>query len=261
MYKLLIVDDEYEIRNGISQYFPWEEIGFSVVNHLEDGQLAYNYIRNNQVDVVLCDIKMPVMSGLDLAKLIHENYQHIRVIFLSGYQEFKYAQLALEYNVKNYILKSSKYNELIRVFTNLKNDLDQTNHADEQEDDNLLCEADFSFNERILHTIKEYIDKNYATVTLEDLTALVHMNPNYISKFFKQKTGRNFSDYLMEVRMKVATELLDDISYKTYEVSSLVGYSNSVNFTRTFKNYYGMSPREYRNRSKKDNTSSRKNNI
>ncbi len=105
-----------------------------------------------------------------------------------------------------------------------------------------------NFNEKIISVIKNYVESNFREVTLEDLTNQVHMNPDYISKFFKQKTGQNFSDYLIEVRMKKAAELLDDIRYKTYEISDMVGYSNSFNFTRTFKNYYGMSPREYRNK-------------
>nr|WP_275900810.1 helix-turn-helix transcriptional regulator [Paenibacillus periandrae] len=73
------------------------------------------------------------------------------------------------------------------------------------------------------------------------------MNPDYVSKYFKQKTGQNFSDYIVEIRMGKAIELLQDINYKTYEISELVGYSYPKNFTRTFKKFYGISPREFRN--------------
>lgn len=257
MYKLLIVDDEYEIHSGMSRFFPWEEIGFTVVSHLDSGVDAYAYIRSNPVDVVLCDINMPVMSGMELARLIHENYPQIYTVFLSGHSEFEYAQQALEYGVKSYILKSSQYNKLIRTFTKLKGDLDAHRSvagAGDQGGDDETLEQDISFSEKILQTIKTYIDEHYATVTLEDLTGQVHMNPNYISRYFKKMTGQNFSDYLIEVRMKKAAGLLDDIRYKAYEVSALVGYSNSVNFTRTFKKYYGMSPREYRKRTANPDT-------
>jgi len=64
--------------------------------------------------------------------------------------------------------------------------------------------------------------------------------------FFKQKTNQNFSDYVMEVRMKNAARLLNDVRYRIYEISDMVGYSNSFNFTRTFKNYFGLTPSEYR---------------
>lgn len=242
MYKLLIVDDEYDLCTGLSRFFPWETLGFTVAAFLGDGKQAYDYVCKTPVDIVLCDINMPVMNGLEFAKIVHENYPSVMVVFFSGYSKFEYAQEALEYNVKSYVLKSAKYNELIRTFTRLREELDVLHSSGEEE------KTEGDFDEKVLSRIIEYIKHNYATVTLEDLTSVVYMNPNYISRYFKLKTGRNFSDYVMEVRMKKAAELLDDLRYKTYEVSALVGYSNAVNFTRTFKNYYGMSPREYRNR-------------
>lgn len=239
MYRLLIADDEYEIRNGLCKFFPWDAIGFKVVGQVENGQQALEFIKRENVDAVLCDIMMPVMTGLELAKILHESKSKVKIIFFSGYQDFKYAQKAIEYGVNSYILKSTNYNELIRVFSNVKRNLDEENKS---EPDNL------NFNEKIIYIIKKYVNENYRDVTLEDLTKLVHMNPDYISKFFKQKTNQNFSDYLIEVRMKNAARLLDDVRYKIYEISDMVGYSNSFNFTRTFKNYFGMSPSEYRKR-------------
>lgn len=249
MYKLLIVDDEFEIRNGLCKFFPWNGIGFEVMGMAEDGKKAFDFLQSNQVDVVLCDIMMPVMSGLELAKLLSNSKINIRVIFFSGHKDFEYAQKALEYGVKSYILKSTNYNELIRVFSKIKTELDEENSVDiniiEPE---VGSQTVMNFNEKIISVIKNYVQEHYKYVTLEELTKLVHMNPDYISKFFKQKTGQNFSDYLIEVRMKKAAELLNDLNYKTYEISDIVGYSNSFNFTRTFKSYFGMNPREYRNR-------------
>jgi len=244
MYKLLVVDDEYEIRNGLCKFFPWNEIGFEVIGQAENGKTAFDFLQKNLTDVVLCDIMMPVMSGLDLAKLISTAKLKIRVIFFSGHKDFEYAQKALEFGVKSYILKSTNYNELIRVFSNIKNELDEENPVTVP---TVIPENGMNFNEKIISIIKNYAQEHYQDVTLEDLTKQVHMNPDYISKFFKQKTGQNFSDFLIEVRMNKAADILKDVNYKTYEVSDIVGYSNSSNFTRTFKSYFGMSPREYRN--------------
>jgi two-component system response regulator YesN len=69
----------------------------------------------------------------------------------------------------------------------------------------------------------------------------------YVSKYFKQKTGQNFSNYVIEVKMRKAAELISNFNYKTYEVSELMGYTNPKNFTRTFKSFYGKGPREYKN--------------
>ncbi len=249
MYRLLVADDEYEIRNGLCRFFPWNEIGFEVVGQAENGKLALDFLKDHSADVILCDIMMPVMTGLDLAKSLHDSKSKVKVIFFSGYKDFDYAQKALEYGVNSYILKSTNYNELIRVFTKVKSDLDDEHNTHSPiGTSNPQAQNEMNFNEKIIFIIKKYVNEHYKDVTLEDLTKQVHMNPDYISRFFKQKTDQNFSDYLIEVRMKKAAELLDDIRYKTYEISDMVGYSNSFNFTRMFKSYYGMSPREYRNK-------------
>lgn len=256
MYKLFIVDDEYEIRNGLCKFFPWKEIGFELVGSAENGKQALEFLNKNSVDVLLCDIIMPVMNGIELAQELYKTKSKVKIIFLSGYKDFEYAQKAMEYGVNSYILKSTDYNELIRVFSNIKNSLDEsissTNQTQDKEKntDSEQNMNEMNFNDKLINIIKKYIDEHFKDVTLENLTPLVHMNPDYISKFFKQRTGQNFSDYLIEVRMKKAAQLLDDIRYKTYEVSDMVGYTNSFNFTRTFKSYYGITPRDYRNKRK-----------
>ena len=90
------------------------------------------------------------------------------------------------------------------------------------------------------------MERQFATVTLEQVAAAVHMNSNYVSKLFYCKTGQLFSEYLLSVKMKKAAEYLSDIRYRTYEVSELVGYSNTKNFSRAFKSFYGITPKEYR---------------
>jgi two-component system response regulator YesN len=245
MYKLLIADDDFEIRNGLCKYFPWDSIGFHVVGDAENGQEAYDFIKNNEVDVILCDIRMPVMSGIDLAAELSSKFSHIQIIFFSAFKDFEYAQKALEAGVRRYILKSTNYNELIRAFTIIKEELDSSAPVHEQK---AVTEFEGSFPDKVIATIKDYVQQHYKDVTLEDLSQQVHMNADYLSKFFKKHAGNRFSDYLTDVRMEAAKELLEDIQYKTYEISDRVGYSNSFNFTRAFKNYYGMTPRDYRNR-------------
>jgi two-component system, response regulator YesN len=241
MYKLLITEDEYEIRNGLCNFFPWKAIGFEVVGQAENGKQAFDFIQVHNVDVILCDIIMPIMSGLELVDLLREKKHKTKVIFFSAHKDFEYAQKALEYGVKSYILKSTNFNELIRVFSKIKSELDSENTEDK-----ILLENNMNFNEKIISAIKKYVEDHYKDVTLEDLTKQINMNPDYISKFFKKNTGTNFSDYLTEIKMIKASEFLDNVQFKTYEISDLVGYSNSFNFTRAFKNYYGISPRDYR---------------
>lgn len=239
MYKLLIADDDYEIRNGLCKYFPWHTIGFHVVGNVENGNEALAFIRKQDVDVILCDIRMPIMSGIDLAAELNNSRSDVQVILFSAYQDFAYAQRAMEAGVRGYILKSTNYDDLIRTFQKIKLELDdQTQPAAKSGQD---------MAGKIIATIKAYVDEHYKDVTLEDLAKLVHMNPDYLSKFFKKNAGMLFSEYLTQVRMNKAADYLGNIAYKTYEISEMIGYSNAFNFTRAFKNYYGMTPRDFRN--------------
>jgi two-component system response regulator YesN len=245
MYKLIIVDDEAEIRNGLCNYFPWGQLGFQIVAQFENGLQTLEYLKNNpSADCLLCDIKMPFMGGLELAKELSGHNSKIKIIFLSGHRDFEYAREALAYQVKDYILKPTKYEELIKVFSRLKTELDQSQAHNASPH---LPADGGNYNEKIISVIKTYLQKNYPAATLEEAARLVHMNPYYLSKFFKDKTGENFSDYLLAVRMDKAAELLNDIAYKTYEISEMVGYSNPKNFTRTFKKYFGKTPKQFRN--------------
>ena len=79
---------------------------------------------------------------------------------------------------------------------------------------------------------------------------MVGMSSGYLSKIFKEKAGIGFQEYLTEVRMKKACELLDNIQFKSYDVAFYVGYDNPKNFSRAFKTYYGITPKEYRNHKK-----------
>ncbi len=247
MYKLVIVDDEAEIRDGLCNYFPWEQLGFEVASQFENGLQALEFIRQNKVDVLLCDIKMPFMNGLELARELKLCNSEVKILLLSGYREFDYARQALEYGVKDYIVKPTKYDELIKVFSKIKMELDKETNQNETF---IHKPAQGSnYNDKIIMTIKGYLQENFQNATLEEAANLVHMNPFYLSKFFKDKTKENFSDYLIAVRMEKAAQLLNDISYKTYEISELVGYSNPKNFTRTFKKYFGKTPKEFRNSS------------
>lgn len=253
MYHLLIVDDEYEIRNGLSNYFPWNEIGFHVVDHIENGEQALKVIQEKQIDVLLCDINMPILSGVELAKILFERNYCIKTVFFSGYRDFEYARQALEYGVRGYLVKPTSYVELKELFSRIKDELDQQRKPSPEINATEGNATKSSYDEMMIQKINTYIEMHYNSVTLESLAEHVSMNPQYISKFYKLKTGTTFSDYLIGVKMKKAAELLGEIQFKTYEISDIVGYKNPKNFTRTFKNFYGMSPRQYRNESSTPN--------
>ena len=116
MFKVIVVDDEAMIRTGVSSFINDTNIGFEVVQTFKDGSEAIKYLEAHNVDVVISDIKMVNVSGIELAHYIYKNKPQTKVILLSGYAEFEYAKAAIKYNVEEYITKPTN-------FTDLKNSL------------------------------------------------------------------------------------------------------------------------------------------
>jgi len=124
VFKLVIVEDEDNIRHSLECFIPWEKIGFEVVNTFCDGSDALAYLRDNPCDAVLTDILMSRMSGLDMIRDLHELHPQIKVVILSGHSAFAYAQQAIQYQVVHYLVKPVDEDELIEVFKGIKEQLD-----------------------------------------------------------------------------------------------------------------------------------------
>lgn len=241
MFNILLVDDESSTREALSSYFPWQEIGFNIVGQANNGKTALEFLSATpNVDIVLTDIQMPIMNGIELAKILYDQQSKIQIVFISSYREFEYAQKAIELNVKNYILKPAKYHELLKVFERLHSELSQLAVTNTER-------AESPSEHIIIQQVKEYVRMQYRSATLEEAARTVFLHPNYLSQMFKQKTDMNFSDYLIKIKMEEALKLLKSNQFKTYEISDMIGYSNPKNFTRSFKSYYGYPPSHVRN--------------
>lgn len=241
MYQIIIVDDETKIRDGIASLFPWEKNGFHVAAQFSNGQAALNYCRSNTVDVIFSDIRMPIMDGIKLSRHLADR-KDMLIVFLSGYQDFAYMQAAIRNNVFDYLMKPIKYEEMLNCLDRIREVLDMRSFVKPSEEN-------VSYYEKIISEVKRYIEEEYQHASLEGASQRVNLSPNYLSRLLKEKSDTNFSDYLLNIRMKMAAELLDDIHYKHYEIAYRIGYDNPKNFSRAFKQYYQMSPREYRERS------------
>lgn len=238
MYQIVIVDDEPKICEGLVHIFPWNQMGFEVAGYFTNGKEALDFINTHQhIDVVMTDIQMPIMSGIELSKQLSNS--DIIVIFFSAYQDFEYARSAIINHVTDYLLKPMKYDAMTSCFERVKQLLDNKNPQMDTSApiDNPICITD---------SVKRYIEENYRTATLSEAAQQVHFSPTYLSGFFKKEVGISFSDYLLKIRMEKALELLSSNDIMLYEIADAVGYLNPKNLSRNFKQYYGMTPQEYR---------------
>ncbi|MCR5716196.1 MAG: response regulator [Lachnospiraceae bacterium] len=242
MYELLIVDDETSSRDVIASCFPWEEEGFHVCGLCDTGAHGLTYVKEHPVHVVLTDITMPEMDGITLAKELHEYSDDIVVIFLSAHDDFTFAKDGMKYGVRYYLVKPATFAELKEVFETVRAELDKKYHvesdlADDTEDD-------------LIQALRQYCNTHYSDGTLSDFAGEQFLTPSYVSQLIRQKSDRNFSDFLTQARMEQARILLSDPAQKIYRISELVGYINPNNFARAFKTYFGMTPSEYKEHEK-----------
>ena len=124
MYKVLLVDDEILVRDAIRKKIEWNKIGFELVGDCENGRDAIEFVQNNPVDLVLTDICMPHVDGMELSRYLYENHPQVSIIIFSGYSDFEYAKQAIQYKVSEYILKPVTAKELTEVLEQLKKKLD-----------------------------------------------------------------------------------------------------------------------------------------
>jgi len=125
MYRVLIADDEYEIRTSLARYLPWDRSGFLVAAQAANGLEAKEWVEKNEIDVVFCDIQMPRMNGLEFARWAWETNQPFVVVFLSAYRKFEFAQEALRYGVRRYLVKPPNMEEFASTLQSIKDELDQ----------------------------------------------------------------------------------------------------------------------------------------
>ncbi|MFH0070864.1 response regulator, partial [Peribacillus sp. NPDC056705] len=125
MYKVLLVDDEELDLEGMRRFIPWSELGMEVKGSVNNALTACEIMEKEAIDILVSDVNMPYMSGLELARMALERKPNIRIIFVSGYQEFSYVQQALSLNAYSYVLKPMNDSELISSLLKVKRDLDE----------------------------------------------------------------------------------------------------------------------------------------
>ena len=243
---IIIVDDEPKIRKGLSKLLASHE-GWVVSGAFAEAESALSFLYEHEIDVIITDIQMPGMQGLDMVHQIRLVNREIPVIIISGYSRFDYAQRAIELGVRKYVTKPTSPDEITQTLEQIEQELSQRTEALRR----AVVPPEGSppvQNLLILRAI-EYIEQNYrGKLSLKDAANALYISPNYLSELFKKTTGQNFSDYLNDVRMERSRIYLADVGRKIGDISELVGFSDARYFSSAFRKKYGMTPLDYRNK-------------
>ena len=239
---VLIVDDETYMVEYMKNLVDWKACGFDQVLTAKGGGLARDLLAKYRPELLITDIKMPKITGLDLSRLIDENRYQTRVIIISGYSDFEYAKQALRYRVSEYLVKPVLREDLEEALERILPGSTKGGERGESEE-----QGPSRDKYAAVSSVKAYIHENYSQdLSLDALGDAVNLHPVYLSRIFKEVTDVNLSAYIADVRMQKAAKLLDETDLKVHEVMDKLGYRKRQHFTKLFKEKYGMTPKESR---------------
>lgn len=245
MYKVMLVDDEKWVRTALRHTIAMTGLPYEVVQECSNGLEAIEALKGQKPDLVLTDVRMPVMDGLSLVSQLSEQDSGPDVIMISGFDEFKYIQHALRTGVTDYLLKPVEPEDLKTCLEKWEKRRLKQEQSSLQAAAPIPVENDLEKSpvERVIGFIRS---KMPGEVTLTEAAAHVCLNPSYLSKLFKEKTDKNFSDFVLETRIGEAKMLLEKTSLRISEIAERLQFSDITYFSSAFKRLTGKTASEYR---------------
>lgn len=243
MWKVMIADDEKYMLEAMENLIDWEKMDCQLVYKARNGQVLLEELKKNPPDIIITDIKMPLVNGIEVAKYIYENMLPIKVIILSAYADFQYAQEAIKYDVCGYIIKTSVIEMLPGMIQKAIKKLEIPHQEMEKENEEY-------YSDDIFGRLQKYIAQHYTDkLSLTQIAADIHANGSYLSRLYKTKTGQNLFDVINKMKLEKAKEYMHQ-GKRIYEIAQMVGFDDVSYFSRVFRKHEGCSPREYENRLK-----------
>jgi two-component system response regulator YesN len=253
MYRVVIIEDEEIIRKGLVYSANWAELNCSVVAEGRNGIEGIEAIKENTPDIVIVDINMPVMDGLEMIRQTYEQYDYSAII-LSGYSNFEYAQRAIQYGVLGYLLKPLNTLELKEVILRAQKECEirhvfEDNRRSKQEwkQVNLLTDNNVKpIDDIIVSQMLDYIYINYQNrIVIQDVVNELNYSETFLNNRFKEAVGTTYIEYLNRFRIQKALELLREGKSTIQDIAWKCGIGEYKYFGTVFKKYIGCSPKEY----------------
>lgn len=239
---IVLLDDEPRIVKGLKKLISSMDERFQVIEAFTDAVRCKEYLMENgkNVDLFITDIKMPSVTGLELLESPEVITKDTAVVILTGYDYFDYAKRAIKLGVEDYLLKPVDPDELKAI-------LDK------------ILKSKYGAGEglsQLVLKVKTDIETHFRDFDVEAEAEKMHFSRDYLSRVFKKEMGITIGEYLLRIRMEKAKSLLSEPGrYKIYEVCELAGYNDKVHFSKTFKRYFGITPKEFQMHYSGENTS------
>lgn len=249
--ELLLVDDEPLAIDGLVANLQSLHDAFAGIHTANSKAQAIAILEQQKIDMIFCDLEMPGGNGLELLAWVREHRPEVILVILSCHDEFYYAQRAVQLSCFDYILKPATPEVIAPVVRRAAECL-QVRRQDRhfrQIGEAYVNQISSSSGDTVdvAEKAKEYI-VNHITeeISIEKLAQTLYLSPNHLTRCFKKKYGMTISEYLMELRLSLAAELLSNKEIPVTAVAAKVGYANYAYFIKIFKKKYGVPPMKYR---------------
>jgi two-component system response regulator YesN len=266
MIKLLIAEDVKTVLETLVRSIQWESLGITLLGAVENGEEVLARLDREEPDLLLTDIGMPKMNGLELIEAVKARKPDIRCIILSGLNEFEHARQAIKLQVLEFVLKPIDPSEIEKVLSRAVQMLHK-----EREEHRRLALAEQAAKEKLPNLLEalpsgewsgslkkkklveqaiQYVKEEYTRreLALSDVAASVGLSDKYLNLLFKEVTGMTINHSIIRLRMEEAARLLKDPAIKIYEICERIGYADQDHFRESFKKQFGLTPTEYRNK-------------
>lgn len=266
MFKVMIIDDEETIRQGLRSVIDWGKHNCTIIGEAEDGDEGVKLINELRPDIVFTDVRMPGLNGLEMISQVKELHHQCIIIILTGFREFEYAQQAIKLGAFRLILKPTNTEELLQTIddavaeikklasaqnelVNLRGKLKELYGISQTSREISVNPTEAAANSKYLvaKAIEILKSNYYKELDLKAVSDQLFISTWHLSKLLKKETGSNFIDILNEIRIDESKKLLLTPQLKIYEIAEKVGYVDVPYFTKLFKKHTGQTPMEYKN--------------
>lgn len=256
MYRIVIVEDEEIVRKGLLLTTPWNDYHCKVIGEAKSGEEGLTLILKLRPDIVITDIRMPVLDGITMLEKVYEVYRPA-VIMITAFNEFAYAKKGIDLNISDYLLKPFEDGQLDKALKkaiekvedgillgNLKESKRGSPDAEE-----LSKKIRITVNSKHSNLLKAitYIELNYMKdINIMQTAEYLNVSESYLSHLFKKETDYTFLEFLTSIRLSHACRLLKDPNIRVHEVASLTGYRDQRYFSYIFKKHLGVTPNYFK---------------
>ncbi len=251
MLKILIAEDEDIIRKGLMFTIDWLSMDCVIVAEAIDGEDGLKKIIEYKPDVVITDIKMPKLDGIEMVRQGLQ-YVNFKSIIITSYTEFEYAKKAIELKAYEFLVKPIDENKIIEVIQGIHDQMDKSkkitfvlenlNNSSAKRDLSYYMDLDKSESGYVAKALEKIKEKYTEKIGIESISEELGVSASYLSRKFKEITEHSFLDLLNAYRIQQAIKLLNTGRYRIYEISDLTGFSDYKHFCTVFKRYTSMSP-------------------